>query len=56
MSVARIYTGSATEQGLEQDFNPLNAQREASSEAYIKSQVHEGWRLVGGVIEGAVFF
>jgi len=31
--------------GLEQDFNSLDAQREAS-EAYIKSQAHEGWRLV----------
>jgi site-specific DNA recombinase len=35
----------STEQGLEQDFNSLDAQREAS-EAYIKSQAHEGWRLV----------
>jgi site-specific DNA recombinase len=40
-----IYTRVSTEQGLEQDFNSLNAQREAS-EAYIKSQAHEGWRLV----------
>jgi site-specific DNA recombinase len=29
----------------EQDFNSLDAQREAC-EAYIKSQAHEGWRLV----------
>ena len=40
-----IYTRVSTDQGLEQDFNSLDAQREAS-EAYIKSQVHEGWRLV----------
>src|SRR3984885_1953938 len=40
-----IYTGVSTEQGLEQDFNSLDAQREAC-EAYIKSQAHEGWRLV----------
>src|ERR1700733_12251639 len=40
-----IYTRVSTEQGLEQDFNSLDAQREAS-EAYIKSQAHEGWRLV----------
>ncbi len=40
-----IYTRFSTDQGLEQDFNFLDAQREAS-EAYIKSQAHEGWRLV----------
>src|ERR1700679_2218920 len=40
-----IYTRSSTAQGLEQDFNSLDAQREAC-EAYIKSQAHEGWRLV----------
>src|ERR1700731_2609753 len=40
-----IYTRVSTEQGLEQDFNSLDAQREAS-EAYIKSQAHEGWRLI----------
>jgi site-specific DNA recombinase len=40
-----IYARVSTDQGLEQDFNSLDAQREAS-EAYIKSQAHEGWRLV----------
>ena len=40
-----IYTRISTDQGLEQDFNSLDAQREAC-EAYIKSQAHEGWRLV----------
>ena len=40
-----IYTRVSTDQGLEQDFNSLDAQREAS-EAYIKSQAHEGWRLI----------
>jgi len=40
-----IYTRVSTDAGLEQDFNSLDAQREAS-EAYIKSQAHEGWRLV----------
>jgi site-specific DNA recombinase len=40
-----IYTRVSTDAGLEQDFNSLDAQREAS-EAYIKSQTHEGWRLV----------
>ena len=40
-----IYTRKSTEEGLEQDFNSLDAQREAC-EAYIKSQVHEGWILL----------
>jgi site-specific DNA recombinase len=39
-----IYTRVSTDAGLEQDFNSLDAQREAA-EAYIKSQAHEGWRL-----------
>jgi DNA invertase Pin-like site-specific DNA recombinase len=38
-----IYTRKSTEAGLEQDFNSLDAQREAC-EAYIKSQAHEGWK------------
>ncbi len=38
-------TRKSSEEGLEQDFNSLHAQREAS-EAYIKSQKHEGWQLV----------
>jgi DNA invertase Pin-like site-specific DNA recombinase len=37
-----IYTRKSTEEGLEQSFNSLHAQREAC-EAYIKSQKHEGW-------------
>jgi site-specific DNA recombinase len=37
-----IYTRKSSEEGLEQEFNSLQAQREAS-EAYIKSQRHEGW-------------
>src|SRR5580700_8294844 len=40
-----IYTRKSTEEGLEQDFNSLHAQREAA-EAYIKSQKHLGWTLV----------
>src|SRR3954468_13141473 len=40
-----IYTRVSTDHGLEQDFNSLDAQREAA-EAYVKSQAHEGWRLV----------
>lgn len=40
-----IYTRKSSEEGLEQDFNSLDAQREAC-EAYIKSQQHEGWILI----------
>src|ERR1700691_2234320 len=40
-----IYTRKSSEEGLEQDFNSLHAQREAC-EAFIKSQVGEGWRLI----------
>ena len=40
-----IYTRKSSEEGLEQDFNSLQAQREAC-EAFIKSQAGEGWRLV----------
>ena len=40
-----IYTRKSSEEGLEQDFNSLHAQREAC-EAFIRSQRGEGWRLV----------
>jgi DNA invertase Pin-like site-specific DNA recombinase len=40
-----IYTRVSTDQGLEQDFNSLDAQYEAS-QAYIRSQAHAGWTLV----------
>lgn len=40
-----VYTRKSSEEGLEQDFNSLHAQREAS-EAFIKSQKHEGWQLI----------
>jgi site-specific DNA recombinase len=40
-----IYTRKSSEEGLEQSFNSLHAQREAC-EAYIVSQRHEGWQLV----------
>jgi DNA invertase Pin-like site-specific DNA recombinase len=38
-----IYTRKSTEHGLEQEFNSLDAQREAC-EAYIKSQAFQGWK------------
>ncbi len=52
-----IYTRKSTEEGLEQEFNTLDAQRE-SAEAYIVSQQHEGWvclpdRYDDGVCTGA---
>src|SRR5438067_12679202 len=37
-----IYTRKSTEEGLQQEFNSLDAQREAA-QAYIASQQHEGW-------------
>ena len=37
-----IYTRKSTEEGLEQEFNSLDAQRE-SAEAFIRSQTNEGW-------------
>src|SRR5215813_2989468 len=40
-----IYTRKSTEEGLEQDFNSLDAQRECA-EAYIRSQRQEGWTLL----------
>src|SRR5215470_7126852 len=40
-----IYTRKSTEEGLDQDFNSLQAQREAA-EAFILSQKHLGWVLV----------
>lgn len=52
-----IYTRKSSEEGLEQDFNSLDAQREAC-EAYIASQGHEGWVLMpnhyddGGISDG----
>jgi len=54
-----IYTRKSSEEGLEQEFNSLHAQREAC-EAYIKSQKHEGWQLVktayddGGISGGTM--
>jgi site-specific DNA recombinase len=40
-----IYTRVSTENGLEQEFNSLHAQREAA-QAYVKSRAHEGWKLI----------
>jgi site-specific DNA recombinase len=40
-----IYTRKSTEEGLEKEFNSLDAQR-ATAEAYVASQQHEGWRCL----------
>lgn len=40
-----IYTRKSSEEGLEQDFNSLDAQREAG-EAFARSQRHEGWAVL----------
>ncbi len=40
-----IYTRKSSEEGLEQSFNSLDAQREACR-AFISSQKHEGWRVL----------
>jgi DNA invertase Pin-like site-specific DNA recombinase len=54
-----IYTRKSSEEGLDQDFNSLHAQR-AACESFIKSQAGEGWRLVkiayddGGISGGTM--
>ena len=50
-----IYTRVSSDQGLEQDFNSLDAQREAG-EAFVKSQAHEGWRLHRGHYDDGGYF
>jgi site-specific DNA recombinase len=49
-----IYTRKSTDHNLDLEFNSLDAQREAC-EAYIKSQAHEGWRLIPGRYDDGAF-
>jgi DNA invertase Pin-like site-specific DNA recombinase len=49
-----IYTRKSTDHNLDLEFNSLDAQREAC-EAYIKSQAHEGWRLIRGRYDDGAF-
>lgn len=49
-----IYTRVSTDQGLDQDFNSLDAQYEAS-QAYIRSQAHAGWTLLRGKFDDGGF-
>ena len=49
-----IYTRKSSEEGLEQAFNSLHAQREAC-EAYVKSQQHEGWSVLPALYDDGGF-
>jgi site-specific DNA recombinase len=49
-----IYTRKSSEEGLEQEFNSLDAQREAC-EAYVRSQKHEGWQALPGLYDDPGF-
>ena len=49
-----IYTHKSTEHNLDLEFSSLDAQREAC-EAYVKSQVHEGWRLISTRYDDGAF-
>ena len=56
---AAVYTRKSSDEGLDQEFNSLDAQYEACS-AYIASQRHEGWKLIkkryddGGISGGTL--
>lgn len=49
-----LYTRKSSEEGLEQAFNSLHAQREAC-EAYVKSQQHEGWAVIPTIYDDGGF-
>lgn len=49
-----IYTRKSSEEGLEQEFNSLDAQRESCA-AYIASQKHEGWELLPEIYDDGGF-
>ena len=49
-----VYTRKSTEEGLEQEYNSLDAQRDAA-EAYVVSQKHEGWELVAKTYDDGGF-
>lgn len=49
-----IYTRKSSEEGLEQGFNSLHAQREAC-EAYVRSQVGEGWQMLDAAYDDGGF-
>jgi site-specific DNA recombinase len=49
-----IYTRKSSEEGLEQEFNSLDAQREAC-EAYVTSQKHEGWAALATLYDDGAY-
>src|SRR5271167_3092941 len=49
-----VYTRKSSEEGLEQEFNSLDAQREAC-EAYVTSQKHEGWTVLPGPYDDGAY-
>ncbi len=49
-----IYTRKSSEEGLEQDFNSLQAQREAC-ESYIASQKHEGCKVLPAAYDDGAY-
>ena len=51
---AAVYTRKSSDEGLDQEFNSLDAQHEACS-AYIASQRHEGWKLIKSALMMGVF-
>ena len=53
-TLCAIYTRKSSEEGLDQDFNSLHAQREAC-EAYVASQKHEGWRVLPATYDDGGF-
>lgn len=50
-----VYTRKSTEEGLEQEFNTLHAQRKACA-AFILSQKQEGWQLLPEFYDDAGYF
>ena len=49
-----VYTRKSSEEGLEQEFNSLDAQREAC-EAYMTSQKHEGWTALATLYDDGAY-
>ncbi len=49
-----LYTRKSSEEGLDQAFNSLHAQREAC-EAYVRSQASEGWKVLPEVYDDGGF-
>ena len=49
-----VYTRKSSEEGLEQEFNSLDAQREAC-EAYVTSQKHEGWTALATLYDDGAY-